>query len=47
MTRANHAAAMDARRKLQEIAARDLGGSPTTTSSAASACSAAAIRRAA
>jgi CO/xanthine dehydrogenase Mo-binding subunit len=28
MTRANHAAAMDARRKLQQIAARDLGGSP-------------------
>jgi CO/xanthine dehydrogenase Mo-binding subunit len=28
MTRANHAAAMDARRKLQTIAARDLGGSP-------------------
>ncbi|MFN8059717.1 MAG: xanthine dehydrogenase family protein molybdopterin-binding subunit [Vicinamibacterales bacterium] len=28
MTRANHAAAMDAKRKLQEIAARDLGGSP-------------------
>ena len=28
MTRANHAAAMDARRKLQEIAARDLGGGP-------------------
>ncbi|MGD9903352.1 MAG: xanthine dehydrogenase family protein molybdopterin-binding subunit [Vicinamibacterales bacterium] len=28
MTRANHAAAMDARRKLQEIAARDLGGAP-------------------
>ena len=28
MTRANHAAAMDARRKLQEIAAHDLGGSP-------------------
>lgn len=28
MSRANHAAAMDARRKLQEIAARDLGGSP-------------------
>jgi len=28
MTRANHAAAMDTRRKLQEIAARDLGGSP-------------------
>ena len=28
MTRANHAGAMDARRKLQEIAARDLGGSP-------------------
>jgi CO/xanthine dehydrogenase Mo-binding subunit len=27
MTRANHAAAMDARRKLQEIAAADLGGS--------------------
>jgi xanthine dehydrogenase molybdenum-binding subunit len=27
-TRANHAAAMDARRKLQEIAARELGGSP-------------------
>ena len=26
MTRANHAGAMDARRKLQEIAARDLGG---------------------
>ena len=28
MTRANHAAAMDARRKLQEIAAQDLGGAP-------------------
>ncbi len=28
MTRANHAAAMDARRKLQEIAAHDLGGQP-------------------
>jgi CO/xanthine dehydrogenase Mo-binding subunit len=28
MTRANHAAATDARRKLQEIAAGDLGGSP-------------------
>ena len=28
MTRANHAGAMDAHRKLQEIAARDLGGSP-------------------
>ena len=28
MTRANHAGAIDARRKLQEIAARDLGGSP-------------------
>jgi CO/xanthine dehydrogenase Mo-binding subunit len=28
MTRANHAAAMDARRKLQEIAAGDLGGAP-------------------
>jgi CO/xanthine dehydrogenase Mo-binding subunit len=28
MTRANHAGAMDARRKLQEIAARDLGGRP-------------------
>jgi xanthine dehydrogenase molybdenum-binding subunit len=27
-TRANHAAAMDAKRKLQEIAARDLGGAP-------------------
>jgi xanthine dehydrogenase molybdenum-binding subunit len=27
MTRANHAGAMDARRKLREIAARDLGGS--------------------
>lgn len=27
-TRANHAAAMDAQRKLQEIAARDLGGAP-------------------
>jgi len=27
-TRANHAAGMDARRKLQEIAARDLGGAP-------------------
>ncbi len=27
-TRANHAAGMDAKRKLQEIAARDLGGSP-------------------
>jgi CO/xanthine dehydrogenase Mo-binding subunit len=28
MTRANHAGAMDARQKLQEIAAKDLGGSP-------------------
>jgi len=28
MTRANHAAAMDAKRKLQEIAAHDLGGKP-------------------
>ena len=28
MTRANHAGARDAKRKLQEIAARDLGGSP-------------------
>ncbi len=28
MTRAAHAAAMDAKRKLQEIAARDLGGKP-------------------
>jgi CO/xanthine dehydrogenase Mo-binding subunit len=28
MTRANHAAAMDAKRKLQTIAARDLGGRP-------------------
>ena len=28
MTRANHAGAMDAKRKLQEIAATDLGGSP-------------------
>jgi CO/xanthine dehydrogenase Mo-binding subunit len=28
MTRANHAAAMDARRKLQALAARDLGGAP-------------------
>jgi CO/xanthine dehydrogenase Mo-binding subunit len=28
MTRANHAGAMDAVRKLQEIAARDLGGAP-------------------
>lgn len=28
MTRANHAGAMDAQRKLQEIAAMDLGGSP-------------------
>ena len=28
MTRANHAGAQDAKRKLQEIAARDLGGSP-------------------
>ena len=28
MTRASHAAAMDARQKLQEIAARDLGGAP-------------------
>jgi xanthine dehydrogenase molybdenum-binding subunit len=28
MTRANHAGAMDLRRKLQEIAAHDLGGSP-------------------
>jgi CO/xanthine dehydrogenase Mo-binding subunit len=27
-TRANHAAGLDAKRKLQEIAARDLGGSP-------------------
>jgi CO/xanthine dehydrogenase Mo-binding subunit len=29
MTRAAHAAAMDAKAKLQEIAAKDLGGSPT------------------
>lgn len=28
MTRANYAGAMDAKRKLQEVAARDLGGSP-------------------
>ncbi len=28
MTRANHAGAMDAKQKLQEIAAKDLGGSP-------------------
>ena len=28
MTRANHAGATDAKRKLQEIAAKDLGGSP-------------------
>ena len=28
MTRANHAGAMDAKRKLQQIAARDLGGAP-------------------
>jgi CO/xanthine dehydrogenase Mo-binding subunit len=28
MTRANHAAAMDAKQKLQEIAAMDLGGTP-------------------
>ena len=28
MTRANHAGAMDAKRKLQEIAAQDLGGAP-------------------
>jgi CO/xanthine dehydrogenase Mo-binding subunit len=28
MTRANHAGAMDAKRKLQEFAARDLGGAP-------------------
>ena len=28
MTRANYAGAMDAKRKLQEIAAMDLGGSP-------------------
>ncbi len=28
MTRANQAGAMDAKRKLQEIAARDLGGAP-------------------
>jgi CO/xanthine dehydrogenase Mo-binding subunit len=28
MTRANHAGAMDAKRKLQQIAAMDLGGSP-------------------
>jgi CO/xanthine dehydrogenase Mo-binding subunit len=28
MTRANHAAAMDAKKKLQEIAAKDLGGRP-------------------
>jgi xanthine dehydrogenase molybdenum-binding subunit len=28
MTRANHAAALDAKRKLQEIAAKDLGGVP-------------------
>ena len=29
MTRANHAGAMDAKLKLQEIAARDLGGAPS------------------
>ena len=29
-TRANHAAAMDLKRKLQQIAARDLGGSPSS-----------------
>ncbi len=46
MTRANHAGASDARRKLQEIAARDLGGSPTITSWAGSACSARAAPRA-
>src|SRR6185436_2139540 len=28
MTRANYAGAMDAKKKLQEIAAKDLGGSP-------------------
>ena len=28
MSRTNYAAAMDARRKLQEIAAKDLGGAP-------------------
>jgi len=28
MTRAAHAVAMDARKKLQEIAAKDLGGKP-------------------
>ena len=28
MSRSNHAGAMDARRKLQEIAAKDLGGRP-------------------
>ena len=28
MTRAAHAAAMDAKKKLQEIAAKDLGGKP-------------------
>src|SRR5262249_4055734 len=29
-TRANYAAALDAKRKLQEIAAKDLGGAPDT-----------------
>ena len=29
MTRAAHAAAMDAKKKLQEIAAQDLGGAPS------------------
>ena len=28
MSRANHAGAMDAKRKLREIAAHDMGGSP-------------------
>jgi CO/xanthine dehydrogenase Mo-binding subunit len=39
MTRAAHAAGMDAVKKLQEIAAKDLGGRPEITRSPASACS--------
>ena len=44
MTRANYAGAMDAKRKLQEIAAMDLGGGPTTTISATSGSIVAAVR---
>ena len=38
MTRAIHAASMDLKKKLQEIAAKDLGGSPDPTRCRTSAC---------